>query len=253
MEPGIARVVALGASNLTFGLGRLVALSRAAWGSEIQVFAAPGLGRSYGAPSRVLGRTLPGILQSGLWRALAAQPPAPTRALVLDVGNDVMYGEPADRILAWVDEALDRIGRLTRDVTLAGLPMASVRRVSPGRYLFFRSLFFPRCRLPRDQAVETACRVNAGLARLAAARGVRRVPLDPSWFGWDPIHIRPAARDAAWRAILALPPDLPCRGGWGEELALLLAPLERRSFWGVSRFTPQAGRALAAGGRVWLF
>ena len=82
------RVVALGASNLTRGFPILVSAARASAGPDVEVFAALGLGRSYGMESRVLARTLPGILDSGLWAALAGLPPLPTRAVVTDVGND---------------------------------------------------------------------------------------------------------------------------------------------------------------------
>jgi hypothetical protein len=73
------------------------------------VLAALGLGRSYGARSRVLLRGLPGILQSGLWRQLESLPPAPTRALVTDVGNDILYGSSPEQILEWVEESVARL------------------------------------------------------------------------------------------------------------------------------------------------
>ena len=56
----IDRIIALGASNLTRGFHAIVSAARSAWGSEIQVIAALGHGRSYGASSRVAVRTLPG-------------------------------------------------------------------------------------------------------------------------------------------------------------------------------------------------
>jgi hypothetical protein len=67
---GIARIMALGASNLTRGFPAFVWLARSAWGPDLQVLAAYGNGRSYGAPSRVGIRAPPGILESGLWRGL---------------------------------------------------------------------------------------------------------------------------------------------------------------------------------------
>jgi hypothetical protein len=97
---GIARVVALGASNLTRGFHEVVSASRAAWGPDVQILAALGHGRSYGARSRLLTRRLPGILDSGLWPALEAMPAVPTRALVTDVGNDILYGYPPAQTLA---------------------------------------------------------------------------------------------------------------------------------------------------------
>ncbi len=113
MAADVARVIALGASNLTRGFRTVVSAARAAWGPEVQVLAALGHGRSYGAPSRVVFRTLPGILESGLWRTLESLPALPTRALVADVGNDILYGLSAERILAWVEEALSRLQRVT--------------------------------------------------------------------------------------------------------------------------------------------
>src|SRR5688572_673653 len=105
--PGhVARIVALGASNLTRGFHTVVSTARAAWGQDVQIVAAFGSGRSYGVHSRVLIRTLPGILESGLWRQLEFFSAAPTRALVTDVGNDILYGFSASRILAWVGEAV---------------------------------------------------------------------------------------------------------------------------------------------------
>src|SRR3974377_1647031 len=105
----IARLEALGAGNLTRGFWSVVSVSRAAWGPEIQVLAALGRGRSYGAPSRLVVRRLPGILDSGLWRTLETLPKLPTRAVVTDVGNDIVYGFSAEQTLAWVEEALDRL------------------------------------------------------------------------------------------------------------------------------------------------
>ena len=85
-------MVALGASNLTRGLQTVVSTARTAWGPDVQVVAALGHGRSYGATSAFLVRRLPGILRSGLWAELESAPAVPTKALVTDVGNDILYG-----------------------------------------------------------------------------------------------------------------------------------------------------------------
>jgi hypothetical protein len=250
----IARLVALGASNLTRGFRSMVAASRAAWGPEVQVVAALGHGRSYGAPSRVLVRTLPGILQSGLWRTIEALPERPTRALVLDVGNDILYGFSAEQTLAWVEEALDRLLRMTRDITLTELPLASIRQLSPARYVVLRSVLFPSCRLPLAQVLQTSEAVNSGLAALATARGVRLFRLDPAWYGWDPIHIRRACWRSAWHAILGTPTVSPERpSSLPERLRLCLMAPERRWVLGIEQVTPQSGATLPGGGQVWLY
>ena len=255
MSAAVARVVALGASNLTRGFQAVVAAARAAWGPDVEVVAALGHGRSYGAHSRLLAvRTLPGILQSGLWRQLESVPAAPTRGLVTDVGNDILYGFSAQQTLAWVDEALGRLQSFTDDIVLTDLPLASIRRLSRPKFLVLRSILVPTCRLSLEEVVERAERVNAGLAELAAARGAKLFHLRPDWYGFDPIHIRPAATRPAWQAILGsqAPPTGRDRTRL-EALRLYLMPPERQWLFGVERVRPQSGRVLPSGSRVWLY
>lgn len=257
------RIVALGASNLTRGFHTVVAAARAVAGPRAEVVAALGHGRSYGMASRLLVRTLPGILQSGLWRQLEVLPPAPTRALVTDVGNDVLYGMPADRIVAWVDEAVARLRRITGDIVLTDLPLSRARRLTRAEFLVFRSIVVPECRLSLAEVLETAERVNAGLEAIAAARGISFFRLKPEWYGVDPIHIRPSLWCSAWQQILqgsdpGAPAGEAARSAETlesrvEAWRLYLLRPERQWLFGREQFTPQHGVPLSPGGRVWLY
>jgi hypothetical protein len=248
------RLVALGASNLTRGLHVVVSSARDAWGPDVEVIAALGHGRSYGTASQFLIRQLPGILECGVWRHLAALPPARTRALVTDVGNDILYGFGAERTLAWVGDAVDRLQAITDDVAITDLPMASIRRLSTPAFLVVRSILVPSCRLTLTQVVDAAERVNDGLVALARSRGLRLVPLDPSWYGLDPIHMRPAVWPRAWRQIVfgGDAPRAPAMTA-GEAWRLYFMRPERRRLLGREQVTRQAGQRLAGGGRIWLY
>ena len=76
----------------------------------------------------------------------------PTRGLITDVGNDILYGFSAQQTLAWVEEALGRLQSFTQDIVLTDLPLASIRRLSRAKFLAFRSILVPSCRLSFDQA-----------------------------------------------------------------------------------------------------
>lgn len=247
------RLIALGASNLTRGFAGLIAASRDLWGADLDILAALGHGRSYGTRSHFLFRTLPGILQAELWEDLSARPPVPTRGLVTDVGNDILYGFSAPQILTWVDEAVDRLQTVTGDIVLTDLPVASIDRLSPARFLFFRRLFFPRCRLSLDEVAGTARTINEGLAAMARTRGLRFVRLRPEWYGVDPIHIRPALWRAAWQEILADDLDVRTQSSRAEALRLYAMRAHREWILGVERVSPQRGVLLARGGRVRLY
>jgi hypothetical protein len=249
--PDIARVVALGASNLTRGLRTVVAAARAAWGADVEVLAALGHGRSYGAPSRLIFRTLPGILESGLWLALDSLRKIPTRALVTDVGNDILYGFSAARILEWIEEVLARLKRQTNDIILTDLPLARARRLSRAWFWTMRSIIVPSCRLSLAQALKTAEQVNTGLASLSTTHGIKLFRLKPEWYGIDPIHIRPSYWRSAWLEILGA--HSSADNSPFEGLRLYFTPPERRRLFGIEQRTPQTGARLPAGGRLWLY
>jgi hypothetical protein len=254
MPPDISRVVALGASNLTRGFQTIVSAARSIWGPDVEVLAALGHGRSYGTPSRFLFRTLPGILKSGLWAELERRPQVVTRALVTDVGNDILYGFSVERTLGWVEEVLIRLGRVTKDIVLTDLPLASVYRQSHIKFLAFRSMLVPSCRLTLAQVVDRAERVNEGLGELSAAYDAKLFHLDPTWYGFDPIHVRPSRWRSAWQQILGAPPEAKSSGGATvESLKLYFMRPERRWLFGIEQVTPQSGVALQSGGQVWLY
>ena len=254
MSADVSRVVALGASNLTRGFQTVVSTARDAWGPGVEVLAALGHGRSYGARTQFVCRILPGILESGLWSELQSRPRTPTRGLVTDVGNDILYGFSAHQTLSWVEEALDRLSRVTQDIVLTDLPLASIRRLSSLRFLALRSILAPSCRLSLARVLEAAERVNEGLARLSAARRAKFFRLDPAWYGLDPIHIRPSLWCSAWQQILGPQPQASSNGfSTVESLQLYFMRPERRWMFGVEQFTPQSGVALPSGGRVWLY
>jgi len=250
----MARIIALGASNLTRGFRTIVSTARSVWGPEVEILAALGHGRSYGAPSQFLFRTLPGILKSGLWAELEQRPPTTTRALVTDIGNDILYGFSVERTLSWAEEALRRLARVTQDIVLTGLPLASVYRLSQFKFLAFRSMLVPSCRLTLGQVIDRAEDVHEGLVTLSSVYGAKFFQLDPAWYGFDPIHVRPSYWRTACQEILGERVPGPREAqAVVEAVRLYLMRPERRSFFGVEQVTPQSGVALRSGGQVWLY
>jgi hypothetical protein len=249
--------VLLGASNLARGLGSALACAQSVWGSPLDVLAALGLGRSYGLPRGVLWHTLPGIVECGLWQALADRPAAPTAALVTDVGNDLLYEAPVADIFGWVRVCVDNLLRAGARVVLTGLPLCSVGRLSRTKFLLLRSVLFPGCRLDLATVVDRACALDEQLRTLAAERGLLLVEHLPVWYGFDPIHVRRRHRAAAWRTMM---------GRWAEGVPATarrcslrrwwalcgLAP-ERRSLFGRERRREQPAAVLADGTRISLY
>lgn len=199
------RVILLGASNVTLAFPRLWQGLRRASAEPLEMFAAHGHGRSFGMWSRVGPRELPGIVPCRLWDDLAAQPRSvePPRALITDIGNDLLYGVDPVQIAAWVATCLERLTAMSARIVLTQLPLASALSLGRARFQFFRSLLFPSSDLQFDDLQLQVTRLNQHILDLGREHNAQTLELRGHWYGLDPIHIRRRHRDPAWQELLA--------------------------------------------------
>lgn len=205
-EPGIddrSRVVLLGASNLTRAISTVVQTARLVLGGPLDVLAALGAGRSYGTPSTLCGRTLPGIVDCGLWAELATGDRGPVYALMTDIGNDIAYGQAPTEITGWLEQCLDRLEAANARIVITGLPLESISSLGPLRYRLAKTLLFPFRRLSLDEAVQKARTLDESVRRLARHYDAAVVDLPRRWYGVDPIHIRLRHWPETWSEVLA--------------------------------------------------
>ena len=189
-----SRVVLLGASNVARGISVITETSRRLRGRPLEIFAAFGRGRSYGRSSRFLGFQLPGIAECGLWRSLSVRPPLATSALVTDIGNDLFYDEPLERIVEWVDLCLSRLAAIGARTVVTRLPLDNLPGLSERRFRLLRKIFFPKCRQSLAQVAERAAALDRHIVELAGVHGAQIISPPRAWYGFDAIHIRLRAR-----------------------------------------------------------
>jgi hypothetical protein len=230
------RVILLGASNLVRSLSIVIETARLTWREPVEIMAAIGHGRSYGQNSVVFGRKISGIFPCALWKDLQTRAPLPTAALVTDVGNDLLYEVPVERVIEWVDGCLDRLAAVGANTIVTQLPMDSVDHVSAARYRFFRTLLFPKCSLSLSEVKRSAAHLNERLVVTAMRRKMPVIPVSGAWYGVDPIHLKRSTWPTAWPAILSAwrDVDVPApspRASLRRWVYLQrLAPLERTIF-----------------------
>lgn len=251
------RVILLGASNVMRGISTIVETAERVWGQPVDLLAATGHGRSYGRTSCVLGRSLPGILQCGLWDDLSQRPPLPTAALVTDIGNDILYGADADQIAAWVDQCLTRLRGVCARIVITELPLTRAASIRPWQYRLIRAVMFPGSRVTFAEAIARAHAVNARVAELAVVhRAVLHVP-QLEWYGWDPIHIRRACWSGAWHEILSGWGERatagPARGSWRRCLRLRCQRPLVRWLFGIEQRRAQPACVLESGSVISLY
>ena len=220
--------IVIGASNVTIALPLIWQGVKRHAERPTDLLVAAGHGRSFGQPNTVLGRTLPGILSCGLWKRISERPPQTSgqsdadsgstqplaRAVITDVGNDIMYGVSPDVITDWVRECVDRLRASGVEVCLTGMPMGSLRQLSRRRFNLFRRLLFPNSQLTWEVALSHAESVDNAIYQLALQHSLQRRVPEANWYGIDPIHIRRKHRRTAWTDFLScLNPTLsaaPC-------------------------------------------
>lgn len=261
-------VVAIGASNLSRGLSRLVTITQSWALGPVDLAVAAGHGRSYGANSRVWNRRLPSILGSGLWRGIdrllaAEQTERPRVAVVTDIGNDLLYGFPSEQLTAWVDETLTRLRQRGFATVITRLPLASIARVGGIRYQLLKTLFVPGCQLSLEEIKSVSAEVDAAVIRLAATHQATVVDQPGCWYGFDAIHLRRPCLDILWRQAAAgwsgvtqrqvVMPARTGRHSWRSWARLGSATAEVRSLSRVMRFTPQPAVELRDSTRVFLY
>jgi len=262
-------VVAIGASNLSRGLSRLVTVANQWANGPVDLAVAAGHGRSFGANSRVWNRRLPSVLGCGLWRSLdrlladntAAD--RPRVAVVTDIGNDLLYGFSVEQLAGWVEETLVRLRQRGFRVAITRLPLASVAGVGSFRYRLLKTLFVPGCPLALEQIKERSATTDQAVVSLAAAQSATLIDQPADWYGFDAIHVRRRqlaelwwSAVAAWETTdtVARPTTvLPPAHSWLTWARVGAAAAEVRSLSQMMRFTPQPAEQLPDSTRVFLY
>ncbi|RIK77895.1 MAG: hypothetical protein DCC67_12150 [Planctomycetota bacterium] len=192
----------LGASNLSIMFPHVIKTLRAAHARPLEVLVAKGPGRSYGQESKFFGKKFSGVLQCDLWQALDAARAPKTSAIVGDVGNDLAYETPVQRIVDWIETALDRLAQHDAQVVLNNIPIEALRSVGAARYLLLRSILFPSCTLPRREMLRRAEHLDEALRRLSESRKTPIFSGKTAWYGLDPIHPRRAWAGRIWQQMI---------------------------------------------------
>lgn len=253
----VRTIVIIGASNVTFSLLVIWSTLQRSLADPFRLLVAAGHGRSFGMPNTVLGRTLPSILECGLWETLANLESSSTHALVTDVGNDLLYGADSAQTMNWVTETVERLKERSSNVVVTGLPIDALHCLSPRRFEFFRRLMFPQSTLTFETALAESEILHRQMLDLGASdeQTVSSTTPQGKWYGLDPIHIRRRCRREAWEKYLSLCLSETSlrRCGPVADWSVWNGTAERRWKRSVLLTSQQPTRTSKNGNELWLF
>jgi len=198
-------VVLLGASNLVLGWQAAIDSLRLVTTDDIHLNVAMGMGRSYVKTSAFWFRQLPAIRHCGLWQQLPCDSANPPLVLITDLGNDIVYQfEPeqiADSVRQCIRQILD--WRSDAKIVMTGLPLASLTQAGKLQFRIARTILFPGCPLSRTSLLERSLCLDQHLRQMATGFGIPVVEPERHWYGFDPIHVVPKFRPAAFQKYFA--------------------------------------------------
>jgi hypothetical protein len=188
--------------------------------------------------------------------------PRKIRALITDIGNDVIYGSMPEKIISQIMMMIERIESLpcleNREILVTRLPWPSVRKVAKYKYESMVRLLFPRTQLTWEMMLERVEEMDHRLQSHFPRSGVTLVEQSADWYGFDPIHILRRKRARVWSEIL---------GHWSD---FQISPRQCRSpllnwvqygwampdvwWWGETlKRTPQPARRSKSGHPVYFY
>ena len=199
------QILVLGASNVRRGWRPLLQVANDRLSDRFDAHLVMGHGRSLGSPTSFFGTRFTPLLRSVAWDYLERRrkiDAPPVKVFITDIGNDVLYGESAQQIVAWVEESVQRASALADHVVVTRLPLFSIEQMTKWRYLVARTLIWPSSQVSYSQAVTAVREIDAAIADCNRPPHVRVVSPDRSWYGLDPVHVRRRSLRDAWATYL---------------------------------------------------
>lgn len=248
-------LVVLGASNVTRSISTVVETAQWTMSRPVDLFIVAGLGRSYGMETWVLGRSLPSILDCGVWERLRRAEVPPSSALLTDIGNDLIFGASPRTIAGWVERCVDRLSSDDCPIVITRLPLESISSLSRARFLIIRNLMFPSSRLTYEFALEGSQELDERVQEIATKRNLSTVRPQRNWYGVDPIHIRQTSIRPAWKFFFSAfdQPESNARTPSSrlvEHWRLKFSCPHERKIFGVRQARQQPALSMRDGSRV---
>jgi hypothetical protein len=197
-------LVFMGASNLSRGCFALSRHMRACLHPrKVEVLIASGPGRAYCTSGGLLSVTYPPIQSSEIFEVALNKSECGYQvvALVTDIGNDIMYGVPAEQLIETVQRVFEKLQSMNAKIFYTMLPSAFEEKgVHPIWFYILRSLLLPFSRVSYDEATAGITATNRFLKESAGKYG-HIVPDMDRYLGLDEIHYGWLKAHNAWSHV----------------------------------------------------
>ena len=222
-------LILLGASNLSRGCFAFSSYMKAClYPRPVEVLIASGPGRGYHAPGGLLHVNYPPICSSDIFEVAHDKMKSGSQvvALVTDIGNDIMYGVSAERLIETIQQIFSRLQSMNAKVFYTTLPVAFEKGIHPIWFYVLRSLLLPFSRVSFDEATAGIIATNSFL-RGAASENLHLISDMNRFLGYDEIHYGWLRSHGAWSHVARVMLEI-----MGIEVAKeITLPQMLQSYW----------------------
>ena len=192
-------LILLGASNLSRAYyGFIKYLERCLYPRPVRFFNALGPGRAYCAEGGLLNFVYPPIGTCGILAAARGAPASRAVALVTDIGSDIMYDVPTEKIIAGLADLFEKLHAIDAAILATAIPQSLEKELDGFRFWCLRTLFYPKSRVGREQVARAVCEINRFLKTSA---NIRLISGLEDYYGVDKIHFSLFKSHRAWTRI----------------------------------------------------
>jgi hypothetical protein len=125
-----------------------------------------------------------------------------TVALISDIGNDIMYGVPVQKIIRDLDKLIHELSHFCSHVFVIPIPCKKIEQLSNWKINLLKKLLFPKSQLSPENIISSVHAINHFLSQLQNPRVTVLETMDDS-IGWDHVHYGIFKMHTAWAQIIA--------------------------------------------------
>jgi hypothetical protein len=195
--------ILLGASNLArarFGLNQYLEKS---FPNLISTSIASGPGRAYSVSAGIFGINYSPLKASPIFNLGREESSnyRQTIALISDIGNDIMYGVPVQKLIQDLENSILNLSGFCSHVFILPIPSKKIESLNHWQINILKRILFPKCTLSPEKIISSIQIVNQFLSELNTPKLTLLKAMDDC-IGWDRAHYDLSKMHIAWTKIV---------------------------------------------------
>jgi hypothetical protein len=195
--------ILLGASNLARARYGLNQYFKKSFPNLISTSIASGPGRAYSASGGIFGINYSPLKASPIFNLGQEKSSnySLTIALICDIGNDIMYGVPIQKLIQDLENSIRDLSGFCSHIFTIPIPCKKIETLRHWQINALKRILFPKCQLSPEKIISSIQTVNQLLSEINTPKFTLLKTMDDC-IGWDRAHYDISKMHIAWTKII---------------------------------------------------